>query len=331
MMNYNGCMIKIKYTTFLLLFISLYSAAGLAQSMHENNQGFRILSWNVSEDAFVENKPEFRALVKFNQPDILLLDEVSPGATEMLLREALPAIDAGSDQTWFIDFGHSGGRQRGVVVSRYPLETVPEFDKQLPYPPADLAYITEHMTEKERTYENWSTTGGIAANAAIANLDSRRLLLVTLDMQCCGNDPASWQEYRRRVEATEIRRLVRQVLDRTKVDAVIVAGDFNLVATPVPIVIMSNPDRPPFSTLATAEIYQIDGKSSWTWDGRGSQWPSRVMDFQLYSAQTIKLTSGFVFNSELLSTDDLEKLNFQPTTQKSLSDHLPLVVDYRWH
>ena len=330
MMNYNGCMTTIKYTTCLLLLMWLYNSTSHAQSLDHKNSGFRVLSWNISEDAFVENKTEFQALVAINQPDILLLDEVHPSATEKLLREALPQTGAKSDQNWFIDFGHSGGRQRGVIVSRYPLETVPEFDKKLPYPSADQAYIAEHMTEKERTYDNWSTTGGIAVNAAIASVSGSRLLLVALDMQCCGNDPVSWQEYRRRVEATEIRRLVRQVLDRTRVDAVIVTGDFNLVATPAPLIIMSNTDHPLFSSLATAEIYQTDGKSTWTWDGRGSKWPSRIMDFQLYSAQSLKLESGFVFNSEWLSAEEVAKLNFSASTQKQLSDHLPLVVDYQW-
>lgn len=320
----------IKNTICTLLYILLCSSAALAQSVNDNNESFRVLSWNISDDAFVENKPEFRALVEHNHPDILLLDEVEPSSTEALLRESLPPAAAESDQDWYIDYGHSGGRQRGVIVSRYPLETVAEFDTKLSYPEPAYSYILENMSEKEHTYANWSMDGGIAANAAIATLGNRRLLLVTLDIQCCGNDPASWQEYKRRTEVKEIRRLVRQVLQRTKIDAVIVAGDFNLVATPAPLIIMSNTEQPPFSNLATAEVYQIDGKSTWTWDSLGSQWPSRIMDFQLYSGQSLQVQSGFVFNSELLSTDDFEELKFQPSTQKQLSDHLPVVVDYQW-
>ena len=302
----------------------------MAQTTGTNSERFRVLSWNVSEDAFVDTKTEFRALLEHNQPDILLLDEVHPTATEALLRESLPTPAADSDQDWFIDYGHSGGRQLGVIVSRYPLETVAEFDKKLNYPEPAHSYILESMTEKEHSYVNWSMDGGIAANAAIATLGNRRLLLVTLDVQCCGSDPTSWQEYKRRAVVTEIRDLIRQVLDRTKIDAVIVAGDFNLVATPLPLIIMSNTERPPFTSLTIAEVYQNDGKSTWTWDGRGTQWPSRAMDFQLYSGQSLHMQHGLLFNGELLSGDDLEKLNFRPETQKQLSDHLPLVVDYQW-
>lgn len=323
-------MTRIKNTLCTLLVVLFCSSSALAQAVNDNNASFRVLSWNISEDAFVENRPEFRALVEHNQPDILLLDEVEPTSTEALLREALPPVGTEPDQDWFIDFGFSGGRQRGVIVSRYPLETVAEFDSKLNYPEPAYSYILENMSEKEHTYVNWSMDDGIAANAAIAHLGNRRLLLVTLDIQCCGNDPASWQEFKRRTEVKEIRRLVRQVLQRTKIDAVIVAGDFNLVATPAPLIIMSNTERPPFTNLATAEVYQTDGKSTWTWDGRGSQWPSRIMDFQLYSGQTLQIKSGFVFNSELLSPEVIAKLKFQPLTQKQLSDHLPVVVDYQW-
>lgn len=326
----------IRNTISTLLFVSLFcSSPTVAQPVNDNpvndnNVSFRVLSWNIAEDVFVENKSEFRALVEHYQPDILLLDEVKPTSTEAHLREALPTTGTESGQDWFVDYGYSGGRQRGVIVSRYPLETVAEFDTKLRYPEPAHSYILENMSEKERSYVNWSMDEGIATNAAIATLDGRRLLLVTLDIQCCGSDPASWQEYKRRIAVEEIRRLVRQVLQRIKIDAVIVAGDFNLVATPAPLIIMSNIERPPFSHLATAEVYQNDGKSTWTWDGRGSQWPSRIMDLQLYSGQSLHVKSGLVFNSELLSAGDLKKLKFQPTTSKQLSDHLPVVVDYQW-
>jgi len=310
------------------MMLMLLSGPLLANST-QSNFSVRVLSWNVGEDAFVDRMSEFHTLVDYIRPDILLLDEVKPTSDELLLREALTGPDNKSGISWHIDFGASGGRQVGVIVSRYPLETVPEFAGKLDYARKDYDYISQQMTGLERTYQNWTIDDGIAANAAIVLAGERRILAVVFDMQCCGNDPGSWQEYRRRVEAREIRKLINAVLQRTKVDGIIVAGDFNAVSTPLPLVTLSNLNDKMHSNLSIAEVYQSDG-ASWTWDGRGSQYPSRVMDFQLYSAKTMRVNKGFIFNSELLSADEFEQLEFEAVTSKQLSDHLPLVIDYLW-
>lgn len=278
-------------------------------------------------------------MVAYSRPDILLLDEVQPASKESLLRKALPEPANTRDSIWHIDYGASGGRQRGVIASRFPLENVPEFDTILAYPKQDYDFIAASMKKHERNYQNWTLDDGIAANAAIVLAGEHRLLVVTLDLQCCGNDPGSWQEYRRRAEVREIRKLIKTVLIRTEVDGIIVAGDFNVVSTPLPLLILSNLDNDRHSNLSMAEVYQSDG-SSWTWDGRGTEFPSRAMDFQLYSAKSLRMKGGFIFNSELLSADETEHpqlehlqpehFQFDGGTSKQLSDHLPVVVDYQW-
>lgn len=318
----------------ICLLLSAFSQAAFADAsaitgLEKPGENLRVLSWNISEDAFVDTAPEFHTLITQIQPDILLLDEVKPTSNEDMLREALPNAEPMSDLRWHINFGTSGGRQVGVIVSRYPLEEVPEFTGKLEYTQKDHDYISAQMSPQERTYQNWTINDGIAANAAIVLAGERRILAVSFDMQCCGNDPGSWQEYRRRIEAREIRKLVLAVLQRTRVDGIVVAGDLNIVSTPLPLVILSNLNNQTYSNLSIAEVYQSDGRS-WTWDGRASQYPSRVMDFQLYTGASLQLQAGFIFNSELLSADTLHLLELEATTSRQLSDHLPIVVDYQW-
>lgn len=334
-MHYNQRMQIQTHKCWFLLMLTMLSTPVFATGAEpadssKTDQGLRVLSWNVGEDAFVDRMSEFYKLIDYIQPDILLLDEVKPTSNETLLRDALADPDNKLEMIWHIDFGGSGGRQVGVIVSRYPLEKVPEFSGKLVYPEKDYDYIVHQMTEHERNYQNWTLNDGIAANAAIVLAGERRVLVVAFDMQCCGNDPGSWQEHRRRVEAREIRKLIGTVLQRTTVDGIIVAGDFNVVSTPMPLVTLSSLNDPVHSNLTVAEVYQSDG-GSWTWDGRGTQYPSRVMDFQLYSTRTLLMKSGFVFNSELLSVDEFEQLEFEASTSRQLSDHLPLVIDYLWH
>ena len=55
---------------------------------------------------------------------------------------------------------------------------------------------------------------GIPVNGAVILIGKQRLLVVITDLTCCGNGPQSWEELRRRVEASEIRRLLQQILER---------------------------------------------------------------------------------------------------------------------
>jgi len=193
----------------------------------------RVMAWNVEDDAFVRNPAVFEALARRERADILALDEVDPSTNESQLRVALPHAH--------LDVGESCGRQCGAVVSRWPLERVPEFAGIVLYPDAERRRLYERMAAANDLKPHYTMDAGIPANAAIVRPGNRRLLVVTADLQCCGNDPASWQEDRRNVETREIRRRIRLVFGRTRVDGIVVAGDFNLVSTPLPLVYPSGP------------------------------------------------------------------------------------------
>ena len=293
--------------------------------------GVRVFSWNLSSDAFVKDPAAFRALVRQSRADILLLDEVSPSTNAQQIRTALTGLAPEGQVQWHIDFGASGGRQRGVIVSRFPLERVPEFSDIVPYPAAERRRLSDLMTAAGPVDPAYSMEGGIPTNGVVVLAGQRRLLVVTMDLQCCGSDPGSWQEDRRRVEAGEIRRRIRQVLERTKVDGLIVAGDFNLVSTPLPLVIVSGPYRLPHGGLLVAELRHLDGSDTWTWDGRGTPFPSRPMDFVLYSPHALALRQGYVLDTADLPQSELEHLGLQPESAGRLSAHRPLVTEFVWH
>ncbi len=90
------------------------------------------------------------------------------------------------------------------------------------------------------------------------------------------------------------------------------------------------PEGPPHSSLIPAEIYHLDGSTAWTWDGRGTPFPSSALDYQLYSSQSLRVRGGFIVDSEDLSSDELDTLGIQPKTSSRLSDHRPLLVEYVW-
>ncbi len=317
-------------TCWIALVLAFTSSPTLADEAQVADEGIRILSWNISDDAFVREHEAFRSLLQWAGADIVLLDEVAPSAASGVPL-ALAGLRSGKDAAWNISVGASGGRQRCVIASRAPLKTLPEFSSIIHYAEADKHYILEHMSKAERLNSDHSMEHGIPVNAAIILTGGKRLLTLLVDLQCCGNDPTSWQEYRRRIEAREIRRLIRQVLERTAVDGVVVAGDINLVNGPTPLVYLTGPYRPPHAGLISAEFYHPDGTSNWTWDGRGMPFPSGILDFQLYSPQSLEMRSGLILDTETLSRETLEQNGLESSTSKRTGRHRPLLAEYGWN
>jgi len=302
-------------------------AAGAAA---QPDTSIRVLAWNVSGDSFVRDPASFRALLTKADADILLFDEVLPSTTEAELRAVLAGRRQPGHDDWHITIGRSGGRQRGVIASRLPLERVAELLEVVPYPSAERERIHARMVATGADHPGYTMDGGIPVNGAIVTTGTRRLLVVTVDLQCCGGDPASWEEERRVVETREIRKRVAQVLARTTVDGVIVAGDLNLVSTGVPMLILAGPYPLPHGGLIAADLRQLDGVDLWTWDGRGTPFPSRPMDFMFYSPRSLYLRSGFILDSADLNRAELEQLKLAPNASGNLSQHLPLVTEFSW-
>jgi endonuclease/exonuclease/phosphatase family metal-dependent hydrolase len=323
---------RIAVGTRLVCWVLLLAVAACASTEASPvDEGVRVLAWNVSDDAFVRDPAAFRALVRKAQADILLLDEVAPSTNENELRDALAGLESDDKGDWNIDFGRSGGRQRGVIASRKLLERMPEFSDIVPYPEAERRRLYDRMVAADELRPNYSMDDGIPVNGAVVLVGERRLLVVTADLQSRGGDPGGWREDRRRVETRAIRRRVRQVLERTTVDGIIVAGDFNAVSTPLPLVIASGPYPAPHHGLIAAELYHLDGSETWTNHPRpGSPFPPSALDFLLYTPRALDLLEGYILDTEDLPAEELESMGLEPGTVSSLSSHRPLVAEVVW-
>lgn len=297
----------------------------------EPSQGvsIRVLSWNISGDAFEREPEAFDALMAWAKPDILLFDEVTPGADLDALRRSLERLAPGRD--WQIHRGPSGGRERGLVATHFDVDAVAEFASEIPYSAEDREAILAAMGERERTHPRFSLEHGLPAAARIVLTPDGRLLVVATDFACCGDSPESGPEVRRRIEARLLRERIRTVLQRANVDGVIVAGDFNLVESTFGMSIITGPYPPPIAGLIPAELYHPDGSSTWTWDGRGMPFPSDVLDYQLYSPAQLAMESGLVLDAESLSQTELDTLGIASDFLLETGRHRPLLVVYALH
>jgi len=120
------------------------------------------------------------------------------------------------------------------------------------------------------------------------------------------------------------------VLQRTPVDGIIIAGDFNLVNGPMPLVMLSRPNSPANTGLVAAEVYHPNSSTSWTWDGRGTPFPSGTLDFQLYDSRQLLMRSGFVLDTESLPPETLKQHELDRETLAQTGRHRPLLVEYGW-
>ena len=302
----------------------------MAEAAPPQSAGIRIVSWDISDDAFVSEPQAFRSFLDWADPDIVLLDEVSPSANTEDLMQMLVALRPDADEAWQINVGASGGRQRGLIASIDRQEKLPEFSSLVPYPSEERRRILGDMSPEERSNPGWSMDGGIPVNGAVILTGGRRLLVVVADLQCCGDGPDSWQEFRRRVEARVIRQLIKQILQRTPVHGIVFAGDFNLVGSTFPMSILTGPYPAPHSGLIPAELYHPDGAATWTWDGRRTPFPSNTLDYQFYGPVGLTMRSGFILDSENLPHKMLEKFRLQPNASMRTGRHRPLVVEYSW-
>jgi len=317
-------------SVWMALLITLTVWLSVVDELKAADENFRVLSWNISGDAFVNEQSDFHSLLSWGNPDVVLLDEVAPSADPSELIKALTGLRADDDSAWHINFGTSGGGERNIIASRSPQEIVREFSEIVTYPDEDQTRILALVPLEKRSRDVQYLNNGIPVNGAVVVIGDKRLLVVITDLRCCGDGPESGEETQRRVEARIIRQLIRQVLKRVQVDGIVFAGDFNLVESTFPMALLTGPLPPPHSGLIPAEIYHPDGITTWTWDGRGTPFPSNTLDYQLYGPWGLNMRSGFILNTERLSTEELKQKGLDGGMVGRTGRHRPLVVEYSW-
>ena len=290
---------------------------------------FRVLSWNISRSAFADHPEDFRNLLRLTDPDIVLLDEVGDKYGPADLIQAFRGVRGDDDIVWNVSIGAGGGYQRGLIGIRGSIEQLEEF-RWIDYPESALDELVAVTPGVDRAQLAESLAEGAAVNGGLVRVGSKELLVVIVDLWCCGT-AERWEERRRVIEARLIRQAIRAALARgINPDGIILAGDFNLVGGSHAMGILAGPYRDPFGALIPAEAYHIDGSLSWTWDGRGSEFPSSPLDFAMYSPFSLEVVRALIVDTEDFPDSLLSPFGLSRNVSKEMSDHRPILVDYRW-
>jgi hypothetical protein len=279
----------------------------------------RVLAWNVSDEGLREETDAFLRILRALDADVLLLDEIGRSITQAWLAAFAAQLGGG----WTARLGPAGGRQRTAVLSRLPLAGVSALD-YLPYPDSVRALDGEPMPPLMRSDLAGAAADGIPVSGAIVEAGGLRILVVPLDLQCCGH-AGSAEDRLRVMTADAVANAVAAVATAQSVDAVVIGGDLNLVGSRSPLDRLARGLDPAGGDLSIADAPRLDGGSYATWRQRGAFPPGRL-DFVLFSGSRLEQRRAFAFATEDLA-DVLLAARGLRRSDSLVSDHLPVVVD----
>ncbi len=321
----------------MLFVAALLIAACLAGCTHGNRRDtspqwlarhpdtdLRVLVWNVDR-RFFEKNADIQRVLKAVDADLLILDEMPAGASAKLIESALPD----GRRPWRSLYGVGGGmHQRASISARARVRGLPAFNG-MPYPPERFDDWMSEIPERKRARVRDSLKAGVSAVGGIVKWQGRRILVVGLDLECCGDSADGPAEQRRQFEARAIRAAIDAVTARMRVDAILVGGDFNAVQGLAPIELLERGPSAKTTLTHPTPRHRGPDASDWTWDGRGTPFPSKQIDYLLHSPR-LRVLQSQVFDTEDLAADQQQALQLEAELSKSLSPHRPIVVDLGW-
>ncbi len=294
----------------------------------QSRGGFRLLEWNVSDSAWLKQAAATRAVLRYADPDVVVLVQVAPAIDAAAVRRILAGLRGPADTTWFVSMG-AAGVEHTVLASRDSVRPDAELTA-VPYPRAGAAAARGAIPPMDTVELARTGSGLVRVNGAMIRLGGERLFLTGIHFTCCGT-PDTWREYRRQAEATEIRARMRAVLESRTVDGVIAAGDMNLVSGPAPLDTLLAIGLPgSLGRMTRVNATHADGWTDWTWDGRGTPFNGGRLDNVAYSAGTLEPRFARVWDTEFLPPDTLRAHGLAASTSASIGRHRPVVVVFQW-
>ena len=301
------------------------TSAGVRLAKPEGS--LRVAQWNVASESFLENADGFARVLAAIEPDVILLDEVAGGITANEM-EAFFAIDplVGLGR-WRFVLGESGGRQRTVVATRGREIRPADAMLRVRYPEGALEALGDLMPAGFERLLELEAARGISSTGAWVEVDGVEVLFVPVDLQSQGWT-GSPHDLLRTLQAGTVTGHVSTALEG-RAAPVVIGGDLNLVGSRDPLVALITGLDVDRSDLTTVDAERLGERTLTTWrNPQGIFAPGRL-DFLLIPDAAVSVANSFVFTSEDLDGETLDRLGLERDLSVSISDHLVVVADLR--
>jgi endonuclease/exonuclease/phosphatase family metal-dependent hydrolase len=270
---------------------------------------FRLVSFNVLRAGPMQTPAPFARVLGLLDPDAVIVQEWDHASAKQLegwFRASLPAKD-GTDRAG--EWHALVGQGRGVgVLSRTPIE---------PLGPDRL--IVEGDTKN---------TNPVRFIAGLTQTPIGRAALVSLHLKS-GGSKDSPEDQRRMNEARLINTTLLDGLGSAgEVPIRIVGGDLNLVGSRPPLDLLRSGLDADASELAVAGPTVLGDGSGYTWADPKTPFSPGRLDYVIYSDSSVEIVNQFILDASVLSDAALAAMGLDRSDTR-ISDHLPVVVDFR--
>jgi hypothetical protein len=281
---------------------------------------FRLLTWNVGERGPVTATEAFDRVLQALSPDVIVLDEIARDIDRGWFARRFEALGG----EWTVVRGASGGRQTTLIASRLPLEAVPLLER-VEYP--DSIYLLSEIASRQLQIDlATAPVDGMPVLGATVDAGAGRILIVTLDLPCCGY-AGSPEDEARILMADAVRGAVWQAIGANELAGVIVSGDLNLVGSRTPLDRISADLDPDGGDLTPAPALRLDRASAATWWSSNDRFPPGRLDWVLHSG-ALEPVRSFVFEVADLTAAAAQSPGLEAGDTDAVSDHRPVVVDF---
>lgn len=256
----------------------------------------RIMSTNVLFSSPLTQPDAFARVLSAISPDVILYQEwfnTSPTAVQNWL-------DTYAGKGWNL---HMPSARDGVAIATKH-KIIAQYDQVLP------------PSGEGRTAR---------AVAALIQTDAGEILAISVHLKCCGNAGSS-EDIKRIEQAQTINAFVQSVQIKHPNAKVVIAGDFNLVGSRIPLDTMAEGLGVDGSPLTPVKTLHIGDASMLTWNDEKSRFSPGRLDWMIYDESVSDAANAFVLDTRNLTPKTLSALGLHAEDSMS-SDHLPIVLD----
>ena len=286
----------------------------------------RFMSWNCANEGILENPTAYQKIVKTLQPDIIAFHETTFKLTADTLKLW---FDEALGTNSYVAYPEPGGFLKRPIISKFPLQLVPEIDSLAhPGEAIEAIFKKQDMLPVRKDLSAYLSRA-LPMNSKTVEINGKKLLILSLGFRF-GGSLDSPEEVIREFQAEMVKNAIQKAKELSNIDGVILGADLNLVGKRNPLDDMRKAGDMDGSDLEVITPLHLDGKSKFNWFSYFREtFPPSILDFLIYSDASIAVDRTFLFDTAILPDTVLTKYGLEADDAFRANDHYPMIMDFR--